>query len=84
MKVMTRTNDGFEIAELDLQLRGYGDFFGTAQHGLPEMRIANLYKDMAVLNTVNDAAKKIDDSPAFSGFNREVEKLTGYFKTGSL
>jgi len=50
MKVMQQTNDGFIIAETDLRLRGPGDFFGTKQHGLPELYIANLYADMDELN----------------------------------
>ena len=46
---MTRTNDGFEIAEVDLSVRGPGDFFGTRQSGLPEFRVADLVRDGAVL-----------------------------------
>ena len=49
MKAMVDTNDGFELSEMDLQLRGPGEFFGTMQHGIPQMRLANLYKDMEVL-----------------------------------
>jgi ATP-dependent DNA helicase RecG len=46
---MTATNDGFRIAEADLELRGPGDFFGTRQSGLPEFRVADLLRDGAML-----------------------------------
>ncbi len=46
---MTGTNDGFKIAEVDLGLRGPGDFFGTRQSGLPEFRVADLLRDGAML-----------------------------------
>jgi len=46
---MTGTNDGFKIAEVDLELRGPGDFFGTRQSGLPEFRVADLLRDGAML-----------------------------------
>jgi ATP-dependent DNA helicase RecG len=46
---MTATNDGFRIAEVDLELRGPGDFFGTRQSGLPEFRVADLLRDSAML-----------------------------------
>ena len=46
---MTETNDGFRIAEVDLELRGPGDFFGTRQSGLPEFRVADLLRDGAML-----------------------------------
>ena len=59
MKVMKETNDGFVISEKDLEIRGPGEFFGTRQHGLPELKIANLYKDMKVLKTVQELALKI-------------------------
>lgn len=50
--IMCKSSNGFEIAEKDLELRGPGDFFGTKQHGLPEMKIANLYKDIEILKLV--------------------------------
>lgn len=54
LDVMSKTNDGFLIAEEDLRLRGPGDFFGKRQHGLPEMHIADLGADMEVLKRVAD------------------------------
>jgi len=56
---MKATNDGFKIAEDDLRLRGPGDFFGSRQHGLPEMHIANLATDMLVLNQAQSAAENL-------------------------
>jgi ATP-dependent DNA helicase RecG len=53
---MTRTNDGFEIAEVDLSVRGPGDFFGTRQSGLPEFRVADLVRDGAVLEEARQDA----------------------------
>ncbi|HUO65869.1 MAG TPA: helicase-related protein, partial [Terriglobales bacterium] len=49
IEAMTATNDGFRIAEVDLELRGPGDFFGTRQSGLPEFRVADLLRDGAML-----------------------------------
>ena len=59
LQIMCSTDNGFEISEKDLQLRGPGDFFGTRQHGLPEMKIANLYKDIPVLKQVQEAATQL-------------------------
>ena len=59
MKVMCQTNDGFIISEKDLELRGSGDFFGTAQHGIPELKIANLFEDMKELKVVQELAMQI-------------------------
>lgn len=65
MKVMTSTTDGFKIADEDLKMRGPGDFFGSRQHGLPEMKIAML-TDTAVLNEANHFARElIIDDPNF-------------------
>ena len=70
MKVMCQTNDGFIISEKDLELRGSGDFFGTAQHGIPELKIANLFEDMKELKIVQSLAIQIiNDDP-----NLEQEK----------
>ena len=57
LKVMTQTNDGFEISREDLALRGPGDFFGQRQHGLPALKIADLSCDMALLDEAQQAAK---------------------------
>lgn len=59
MNVMEKTNNGFEISEKDLELRGPGDFFGVNQHGLPDFKIANLFTDMNVLKIVQEIAFKI-------------------------
>ncbi len=59
MKVMEETCDGFVISEKDLELRGPGEFFGTRQHGLPDLKIANLYQDMDVLKKAQEAAQEI-------------------------
>ena len=65
MKVMTSTTDGFKIADEDLKMRGPGDFFGSRQHGLPEMKIAML-TDTAILNEANHFARElIIDDPNF-------------------
>lgn len=61
MKTMQETNDGFVIAEKDLELRGTGEFFGTKQHGLPEFKIANLFIDMPMLKSVQSVAMKIEN-----------------------
>ena len=62
LHAMTHISDGFKIAEEDLRLRGPGDFFGSRQHGLPELHIADLGADMNVLKAAQDAAKRLLDS----------------------
>jgi len=59
MRVMEKTNDGFIISEKDLKIRGPGEFFGTRQHGLPDLKIANLYRDMDILKAAQEAAMEI-------------------------
>ena len=59
LKVMCETSDGFKISEHDLRLRGPGDFFGSRQHGLPEMHIADLGGDMRVLQSAQQAAHQL-------------------------
>ena len=61
--IMIDTNDGFEIAEADLKLRGPGDLEGTAQSGLPfDLKIANIVRDGNLLQTAREAAEAIIDA----------------------
>ena len=59
LKVMTKTADGFKIAEEDLRLRGPGDFFGERQHGLPGLRIADIGCDTQLLKEAQQAAEEL-------------------------
>jgi ATP-dependent DNA helicase RecG len=64
IETMVRTEDGFAIAEKDLELRGPGDFFGTRQSGLPEFRVADLLRDAAALEAARrDAVALIREDP---------------------
>ena len=67
LELMVKSDDGFKIAEKDLELRGSGDVFGTKQHGLPEFKIANIYKDIECLKEVQVAVSEIfADDPNLS------------------
>ncbi|HZL86860.1 MAG TPA: ATP-dependent DNA helicase RecG, partial [Pirellulaceae bacterium] len=59
MDAFTRTSDGFELAEIDFSLRGPGDLFGTRQHGLPPLRIADMVRDVPVLEEARPAAQAL-------------------------
>ena len=59
LEVITKTNDGFKIAEEDLKLRGPGDFFGTRQSGMPALKMANMMTDIALLEKAKSAAAEI-------------------------
>src|SRR3990167_2432653 len=59
LKIMTKTCDGFKIAEIDFKLRGPGEFFGTRQHGLPELKISDLIKDFPILKQARSDAFEI-------------------------
>lgn len=59
MDIMEKTTDGFIISEKDLELRGPGEFFGTRQHGLPELKVANLFRHISVLKTVQKEIEKM-------------------------
>ena len=56
---MIGTEDGFEIAEKDLEIRGPGEFFGTKQHGIPDFKVANLIKDQKLLQNARKEAENI-------------------------
>ena len=65
LDAMVRTNDGFQIAELDLELRGPGEFFGTRQAGLPNFRVANLIRDRQLLELAKREAAAVMAGPEF-------------------
>ena len=69
LDAMVRTTDGFQIAELDLELRGPGEFFGTRQAGMPSFQVANLIRDRQLL----EAAKR-EAAAVLAGPNEEVSQ----------
>ena len=81
LKIMCETNDGFKIAEEDLRLRGPGDFFGSRQHGLPEMHLADLGADTAILKKAQNEAKLLlNDDPLLElpenrNLSRRIESI---------
>ena len=77
MKIMKDTDNGFIVAEKDLELRGSGEFFGTRQHGLPEFKIANLFEDVSVLKDVQNLSAKIErtDPKLEKEENKRLSKL---------
>ncbi|MBI2266919.1 MAG: DNA helicase RecG, partial [Armatimonadetes bacterium] len=64
MELLCRSSDGFVIAEEDLAVRGPGEMYGTRQHGLPDLRIANLVKDSVILEAARkEAFLRIQEDP---------------------
>ena len=87
MKTMTESEDGFVISEKDLKLRGPGEFFGIRQHGLPELKIADLYKDMPVLKEAQSAAAELLQKDRFLEAEEHLllkEQIGGYLEGKSL
>lgn len=87
MKTMTESEDGFVISEKDLKLRGPGEFFGIRQHGLPELKIADLYKDMAILKEAQSAAADVLTKDRFLETEEHQmlkEHIAGYLDGKSL
>ncbi len=73
LRVLTATNDGFEIAEKDMQMRGTGDLLGTRQHGMGTLKAANLITDMNLLLKTRDALQTIRENALF---HREYAAIT--------
>ena len=82
LKALCATNDGFRIAEEDLNLRGPGDFFGSRQHGLPAFRIGNLAQNMTVLAQAQEAAKQTVASGALP--DRLEEAVNALLQNGEF
>ncbi len=83
MKIMSRSSNGFEISEEDLKLRGPGDFFGSRQHGLPPLKIADIASDMEMAELTKRIAQEIADKDPelkdaeHKGLKNEVTRLFG-------
>ncbi|HRT27078.1 MAG TPA: ATP-dependent DNA helicase RecG [Syntrophales bacterium] len=92
LRVMEETNDGFLVAEEDLAIRGPGEFMGTRQSGLPEFRVANIFRDLGIMDEAReDAFSVIERDPGLArpeneGLYRELMRRwsdrIGYAKTG--
>jgi len=76
LEAMKKFSDGFKISEIDLNLRGPGDFFGTRQSGLPEFRFTNIVKDRKILNQVRDDISQLlnEDEKFSSPCNKVINK----------
>ena len=72
LRAMSATTDGFKISEIDLQLRGPGEFFGTRQHGLPELKIADIVTDARLLYQARNWAFKIVEEDPGLGHNKNL------------
>lgn len=81
LKALCKTNDGFQIAEQDLALRGPGDFFGSRQHGLPAFKMANLSNDVSTLHQAQRAcaeflqAEWLDHDPEYRPLLQRIRML---------
>ena len=87
MKTMTESEDGFVISEKDLKLRGPGEFFGIRQHGLPELKIADLYQDMPILKEAQTAAAELLEKDRFLEAEEHLllkEHIGGYLEGKTL
>lgn len=75
MSIMEETTDGFKISEKDLEIRGPGEFFGTRQHGLPELKVANIFKHMKILKLAQQEARYIiSEDPKLNNYENEKIK----------
>jgi ATP-dependent DNA helicase RecG len=80
LNAMVATQNGFELAELDLQQRGPGEFFGTRQTGLPEFRVANLLRDRAILELAKLEAERFAARPDPTLSSAEIEAVWARLK----
>jgi ATP-dependent DNA helicase RecG len=80
LDAMVRTNDGFQIAELDLELRGPGEFFGTRQAGIPNFRVASLIRDRQILEAAKREAAAVVAGPNSEISPAEIERALRHMR----
>jgi ATP-dependent DNA helicase RecG len=80
LDAMVRTQNGFEIAELDLQQRGPGEFFGTRQAGLPNFRVANLLRDRELLEAARREARLVLEGPTSDMSKEELSRAVHHLR----
>ena len=81
LDAMVRTNDGFQIAELDLELRGPGEFFGTRQAGLPSFQVANVIRDRDLLEIAKREAAAVLSGPNSEVSQTEIDRALKQMRT---
>ncbi|MGA8491950.1 MAG: ATP-dependent DNA helicase RecG [Terriglobales bacterium] len=81
LDAMVRTNDGFQIAELDLELRGPGEFFGTKQAGIPSFQVANLIRDRQLLEAAKREAAAVLAGPSAEITQAEIDAALRHMRT---
>ena len=81
LDAMVRTNDGFQIAELDLELRGPGEFFGTRQAGMPSFQVANLIRDRQLIEAAKSEAAAVLAGPNSEITQAEIDAALGHMRT---
>jgi ATP-dependent DNA helicase RecG len=81
LDALVRTNDGFQIAELDLELRGPGEFFGTRQAGIPSFQVASLIRDRQLLETAKREAAAVLAGPNSEITQAEIDEALRHMRT---
>jgi ATP-dependent DNA helicase RecG len=81
IEAMTKNNDGFKIAELDLELRGPGEFFGTRQAGMPSFRVANIIRDAQLLEAAKREAAAVLAGPNAEFSTEEISRALVHMRT---
>ena len=81
LDAMVRTTDGFQIAELDLELRGPGEFFGTRQAGMPSFQVANLIRDRQLLEAAKREAAAVLAGPSEEVSQEEIDRALRHMRT---
>jgi len=81
LDALVRTSDGFQIAELDLELRGPGEFFGTRQAGIPNFRVANLIRDRDLLEAAKREAGAVLSGPNAEVSQQEIDRALAHMRT---